>query len=94
MKGSISPIAQLVRRRRALGLSQQTIAERAGLTQTYLSKIEREAIDPRLSTVQEIARAETLELVLVPAELLPSIRALLAEEPSPEERPLFVAQPD
>jgi transcriptional regulator with XRE-family HTH domain len=95
VKGDITPIqAELTQRRHALGLSQQTVAERAGLTQTYLSKIERGKLDPRLTTLQEIARAVSAEPVLVPLDLLPSIRALLGHTATVEERPLFAAEPD
>jgi predicted transcriptional regulator len=94
VQGHVSPIADLVRRRQALGLTQRAVADRAGLTQTYLSKIERGKLDPRLSTVQEIARAESLEMIFVPRELVASIRAQLGEGAHAEERPLFTAEPD
>ena len=94
MLGYISPIEGLIRRRQALGLSQHAVADRAGLTQTYLSKIERGKVDPRLSTLQDIARAESMELVLVPQDLVASIRAQLGHGPQPEERRLFTAEPD
>jgi predicted transcriptional regulator len=92
--GYIPPIIELVRRRQALGLTQRAVADRAGLTQTYLSKIERGKLDPRLSTVQEIARAESLEMMFVPRELVASIRAQLGEGPDTKDRPLFSAEPD
>ncbi|HEY0394532.1 MAG TPA: helix-turn-helix domain-containing protein [Candidatus Elarobacter sp.] len=81
-------------RRRGLRLSQRAAAERAGITQTHLSKIERGALDPRLSTVLEVARAATSELVLVPAELLPAVRAILEHASNADERLLFSAEPD
>jgi predicted transcriptional regulator len=90
----MSPITDLVHRRQALGLSQRAVADRAGLTQTYLSKIERGKLDPRLSTVQEIARAESVEMIFVPRELVASIRAQLGGGSHAEDRPLFTAEPD
>jgi transcriptional regulator with XRE-family HTH domain len=72
-----------------LGLSQAVVAERAGLTQTYLSKIEHAKVDPRISTLQDVARAEGLEIVLVPIELLPAIRSILSGDPKPDGRRLF-----
>jgi transcriptional regulator with XRE-family HTH domain len=94
VKGHLSPIDSLVQRRRALGLTQHAVAERAGLTQAYLSKIERRKLDPRLSTVQEIARAESLEMIFVPVELVITIRAQLGEGSNTEDRRLFTAEPD
>lgn len=94
MPGNISPIEALVHRRRGLGLSQHAVADRAGLTQTYLSKIERGKVDPRLSTLADIARAESMELILVPQDLVVSVRALLGQGPRSDERPLFTAEPD
>jgi predicted transcriptional regulator len=95
VKGQISPIfEEILHRRQALRLSQQAVAERAGLTQTYLSKVERGRLDPRLTTLQDIARAVSAELVLVPADLLPSIRAAIGASSTAEERPLFAAEPD
>ena len=84
----------LAARRQLLGLSQRVAAERAGMTQTHLSKVERGALDPRLSTVLEVARAATSELVLVPIELLPAVRAILEHDSNADERPLFRAEPD
>lgn len=80
--------------RQRAGLSQETIAGRAGLRQAYLSKIERAKIDPRLSTVMDIARAENLELMLIPAEIVPAVRALIGTGPAPEDRPLFSIEPE
>jgi len=77
-----------------MGLSQEVAARRAGLTQTYLSKVERAKIDPRLSTLQDIARAQGLELMLVPQEIVPAVRALLGSAANPDDRPLFSVEPD
>ncbi len=86
------PIVQtLATKRRELGLSQEAVARRAGLKQTYLSKIEHAKVDPRVSTLQDIARAEGLELLVVPAELVPAIHAMIGNDRNPEERPLFEA---
>jgi predicted transcriptional regulator len=65
------------------------VAKRAGLTQTYLSKIEHAKVDPRISTLQDVARAEGLEIVLVPIELVPAVRAMLSGDPKTDSRRLF-----
>ena len=95
MLDHITPIIEaLAARRQQEGLSQKAIASRAGLTQTYLSKIERAKIDLRLSTLMDIARAENLELMLVPTEIVPAVRALIGTGPAPEDRQLFTIEPE
>jgi len=81
-------------RRRALGFTQQDVAERSGVLQTNYSKIEHGKTDPRLRTLQDLARALSLEVMLVPRELTDTVNALAGRGPSPEEKPLFSAEPD
>jgi len=50
-----------------LGLKQQDLAEQAGLSRMTVQRIESGAIDPRLSTLAEMARVLGLELVAVAA---------------------------
>jgi transcriptional regulator with XRE-family HTH domain len=59
-----------LRRDRHLTLRQ--LAERAGMTESFLSQIEREVASPSIASVQRIARALGL-----------SIAELFAEQPSP-----------
>ena len=40
-----------------LGLTQAELAELAGVTQAYVSKIEAAAVDPRISTLEKISKA-------------------------------------
>jgi transcriptional regulator with XRE-family HTH domain len=88
------PSGPLRSRRRALGLTQQEVAKRSGLLQTNYSKIEQGKSDPRFSTLQEIARALSLEFILIPRELIDTVNALTAQGPPPAEKPLFSAEPD
>ena len=44
------------------GVKQKTLAERAGLSQKYMSQIERDDADPRFSIVQRIAKALDVDL--------------------------------
>lgn len=47
-----------VRRRRvAAGLSQEALASAAGVHPTYVSLLERGLRDPRLTSIQKVARA-------------------------------------
>jgi predicted transcriptional regulator len=73
---------QLRARREALGLSQRAVATLTGLQQAQLSKIERGTIDPRLSTMTEIARALDLEPVLVPRQTLAAVELVLGIQPN------------
>ncbi len=60
------------RRRKALGLSLEKLAERADLSPNYLGTIENGRRDPSLSTVEKIADA----LGAAPGELLGGIKSL------------------
>ena len=57
--------------RRARGQTLRQLAERAGVTESFLSQVEREVASPSIATVQRVARALDL-----------SIAELFAEEPS------------
>lgn len=59
--------AILARQRTAAGLTQVQLAERAGVTQSHISKLERGTWEPRLSTIMGLARA----LGVHPCDLLP-----------------------
>jgi transcriptional regulator with XRE-family HTH domain len=51
-------LGKAIRARRAsLGISQEELANRAGLHQTYVSDVERGQRNPSLSTVEKLARA-------------------------------------
>jgi transcriptional regulator with XRE-family HTH domain len=58
--------------RRDRHLTLRALAERAGMTESFLSQIEREVASPSIASVQRIARALGL-----------SIAELFAEQPSP-----------
>lgn len=58
-------IAELQAARKRLGLKQQELAEQAGLSRMTVQRIESGAIDPRLSTLAEMARVLRMELVAV-----------------------------
>lgn len=87
-------LAVLRPRRLDLDLRQKQVAERIGTTQTNYSELERGKRDPRLSTLQNIARALCLEVMLVPAELVDAVNSLTGHGIAPEEKPLFFADPD
>lgn len=64
--------------REARGLSQRALSARAGMPQSHISKVEQGAVDLRVSTLVELARALDLELELVARKALPAVRAIVA----------------
>ena len=75
--------------RRTKGLSQRQLAERVGITQAQISRIEKALVDPRLSTIVELGRSLELELMLVPRQLVPTVRALERQQADEEAAPLY-----
>lgn len=77
----------LAEARRRHGLSQQELAERTGMTQANISRIERDKVSPTLATLERLLAAigETLQLSSVPVSSPPpgggnvAIRELRAE---------------
>ena len=43
--------------RKSLGLTQSMLAERSGLTQSVIAKVENEVVDPRVSTLRKMVAA-------------------------------------
>lgn len=81
-------IATLIATRHRAGLSQRALGDKVGLAQSHISKIERAAVDPQLSSLVEIARTLGLELMLIPTQLVPAIQALRREAvPDPRRSP-------
>ncbi len=77
--------------RAAKGLSQRALSGLAGLPQSHISKIESGAVDLRLTSLIELARALDLELTLVPRKSLPAVNAIVR---STATRPSRVGKPD
>jgi transcriptional regulator with XRE-family HTH domain len=75
---SSSLIEQLIRRRKALRLTQTDMEQKTGIARQQYGKIERDG-NPRLSTLEQIAFGLDAELFLVPAERRLEVMALLSE---------------
>jgi transcriptional regulator with XRE-family HTH domain len=84
-------IARITAARHRAGLSQRALGDKVGLAQSHVSKIERSAVDPQVSSLLEIARALGLEVMLVPTKLVPAVQALQREaDPDPRRLPLAI----
>jgi DNA-binding XRE family transcriptional regulator len=70
---SIALQTELESARRAAGISQQQLASRAGLSRMTVQRTESQEIDPKLSTVIEMARALGMDVMLVPTALRPDL---------------------
>ncbi len=70
---SIDLQTELESARRAAGVSQQALAAKAGLSRMTVQRTENHEIDPRLSTVVEMARALGMDVMLVPTVLRPDL---------------------
>lgn len=70
-------------------LTQQQLALKLGLRQRQISDLERAAMDPRLSTVQNVARALELELLLIPRELISAVEGLQRGRSGSTKRPMY-----
>ena len=79
-------IEQLKTARQERHLKHSELGAKLGLPQSHISKIEQQLSDPRLSTVADIARVLDQELVLIPRQMVPAIRALLKGESENEPR--------
>jgi len=77
-------IAQAREVREASGLSQRTLSERAGLTQSHISQIESGKMEPGLSSFIDMTRALDFEVMLVPKKLVPAVLGLVKAQATPD----------
>ena len=68
---------ELIAARKALDLTQAELAKRAGLSRMTVQRTEAGDIDPRLSTLLEMARVLGMGLMMVPNDLRPELEAFL-----------------
>lgn len=77
MTYAIVDIARTLREaRQGKGLSQRALSARSGVHQYRISKIENGAVDLRLSSLIQLARALDLELMLVPRKSVPAVKSI------------------
>lgn len=93
----MSIIDDLAALRKAHGLTQASLAHKAGLARVTITKIETGVVDPQLSTLQACARALDVEFMAVPRHLKAELQAfvqsggrLLAQPPGTSAPPSIV----
>ncbi len=80
MTYSIEQITRALRTaRKTHGLNQRTLSIKVGIPQSHISKIENGAVDLRVSSLVELARALNLELELVPRNSVPAVHAVIQQ---------------
>ncbi|HCK94289.1 MAG TPA: transcriptional regulator [Gammaproteobacteria bacterium] len=72
-------LEQIKNRRKALGLTQEDMMLRAGISRQQYQRIESKG-NPRLDTMELIAKGLKSELVLIPYEKRTAVMALLAQD--------------
>ncbi len=80
-------IAALAQTRKAARITQAQLAERAGLSRMAVQRTETGDVDPRFSTLQEMARVLDMDLIAVPTQLRAELQAFI------QSGGKFLAQP-
>jgi len=83
MSGIINKLKTI---RKSLGMKQHQLGRKLGLPQSHVSKIESGQNDPRISTIEDMARLLDHELMLIPRPMIPHITALLRGNDSMKPR--------
>lgn len=78
-KPSYPLVTALTAVRKTRQMTQAELANQAGLSRMTVQRLESNGLDPRLSTLQEMARVLEQELVVIPAHLHEAFSAWLAE---------------
>ena len=63
--------------REGKGLSQRDLGAVSGVPQSHISRIEKGAVDLRISSLVELARSLDLELALVPRVAVPAVQSII-----------------
>jgi transcriptional regulator with XRE-family HTH domain len=71
-------------------LTQADLADKLDIRQRQISDLERSAMDPRFSTVQDVARALGLEVTLIPRQLMATVERLHQRDRSAATTPMYV----
>lgn len=83
MSNTLNTLAvQLKAARQKKGLSQRALAERVGVPQAHVSRIEQGLVNPTVTTLDQFAEALGLELRLMPRGLVATVMDQLAADPA------------
>jgi transcriptional regulator with XRE-family HTH domain len=85
---------QLKTARKNLGLTQEHVADLAGISRPRYREIEAGSTAARTTTLINISRALGLELMLIPQAVVPAVDALLLPDGAEEDLPAFVVSAD
>jgi HTH-type transcriptional regulator/antitoxin HipB len=75
-------------------LTQRALAAKLGIGQRQISDLERATVDVRLSTLENVARALGLELMLIPRPLISTVEAISRTGTGEPGRPLYALDDD
>ena len=86
-------IGSLLRQARSVaGLTQEQVANLAGISRPRYRDIETGISAARVTTLMNISRALGLEMMLVPQPIIPAVRALMRPQDD-DDLPAFVPEP-
>lgn len=78
-------ISALKDTRKAKGLSQGELADKLGIPQSHLSRIESGHVNIQLSSLVEMARMLELEVMLIPRQEVSLVKGLIASKEKSRE---------
>ncbi|MGV1754648.1 helix-turn-helix domain-containing protein [Agrobacterium sp. CG674] len=88
-------IGQLLKStRKVQRLTQEQVADMAGISRPRYREIEAGSSAARTTTLINIARALSLELMLIPQAMVPAVDALMRPHDDLDDLPAFMAHPD
>ncbi|MBW9090801.1 helix-turn-helix transcriptional regulator [Rhizobium wenxiniae] len=80
--------------RKDLQLTQEQVADMAGISRPRYREIEVGSAAARVTTLINIARALGLELILIPKAIAPAVNALLKPHDDDDDLPAFAVSPE
>lgn len=91
---ALREIGRVLRRARVgSAMTQEQIADLAGISRPRYRDIETGTAAARTTTLVNIARALGLEMMLIPQAMVPAVQALLHPHDE-DDTPAFFSQPD
>lgn len=76
-------VTTLAQARKQLHMTQADLATQAGLSRMTVQRLESNGLDPRLSTLHEMARVLGYELLAIPQHLSGEVHAVLQRHQPP-----------